>query len=75
MIPCFMKPFLLEVVEAGFPYVAGRSSLFFAMITPIVWYTQKMEVKARQFSRSALHAFLRVFHGHYGRQILGTVGG
>jgi membrane-associated phospholipid phosphatase len=50
-----------EIVESGYSYVAGHSCAFFAMITPLVWYISRIEVKALLLLWAALIAFSRVF--------------
>jgi membrane-associated phospholipid phosphatase len=50
-----------EIVESGYSYVAGHSCVFFAMITPLVWYISRIEVKALLLLWAALHALSRVF--------------
>jgi membrane-associated phospholipid phosphatase len=58
-----------EVVESGYSYVAGHSSFFFAMITPIIWYISRMEIKLLLLFWALLLAFSRVYlaaHFPYG---------
>jgi membrane-associated phospholipid phosphatase len=50
-----------EVVETGYSYVAGHSSIFFAMITPLLWYTRRAELKGLLLFWATLHAFSRIF--------------
>ena len=50
-----------EVVESGYSYVAGHSSAFFAMVTPLMWYVSRMEIKVMLFLWAIIHALSRVY--------------
>ena len=50
-----------EIVESGYSYVAGHSSAFFAMVTPLMWYVSRMEIKVMLFLWAIIHALSRVY--------------
>jgi undecaprenyl-diphosphatase len=50
-----------EIVRGGYSYVAGHSSVFFAMITPLMLFVSRKWVKAGLFIWAMVHAFTRVY--------------
>lgn len=50
-----------EIVQGGHSYVAGHSAVFFAMITPMVYFVSKKPVKVALFIWASVHAFSRVY--------------
>ena len=50
-----------EIVRTGYSYVAGHSSVFFAMITPMIWFVSNKQVKLYLFLWASVHAFTRVY--------------
>ena len=50
-----------EIVRTGYSYVAGHSSVFFAMITPMIWFVSNKQIKLYLFLWASAHAFTRVY--------------
>lgn len=50
-----------EVVRGGHSYVASHSAIFFAMITPLIWFTPNRGFKAVLLFWGLFHAFTRVY--------------
>ena len=50
-----------ETVRMGYSYVAGHSSVFFALITPMIWFVSNKQVKLYLFLWASTHAFTRVY--------------
>jgi len=50
-----------ESVRMGYSYVAGHASVFFAMITPMIWFVSSKQIKLYLFLWASVHAFTRVY--------------
>ncbi len=50
-----------EVVMGGHSYVAGHSTVFFAMVTPMIYFASKNRFKAGLFVWASVHSFSRVY--------------
>ncbi len=56
-----IRIFTDETVRLGYSYVAGHSSVFFALITPMMWFVSNKQIKFYLFLWASAHAFSRVY--------------
>lgn len=50
-----------ETVSSGYSYVAAHASIFFAMITPLIWFVKNKYVMIGLILWASIHAFTRVY--------------
>ena len=66
-----------EVVQGGHSYVSGHSSAFFAMITPMMYFVDKKQIKMGLMIWASVHAFSRIYlaaHFPYDSMMGGILG-
>ena len=66
-----------EVVQGGHSYVSGHASAFFAMITPMVYFVSKKQIKMGLLIWATVHAFSRIYltaHFPYDSMMGGLLG-
>ena len=56
-----IRTFADETVRMGYSYVAGHSCVFFALITPMIWFVSNKQIKLYLFLWASIHAFSRIY--------------